>query len=498
MTSALNRSIMKKAIRILIVEDDPVTATDLKRTLRRLGYEVLPVVASGEEAVRKTIQEPPDLILMDIKMPGKLDGIEAAARIQQQAAIPIIYLSAYSSEKLVERAKLTEPFCYLLKPFREKELQIAVEMALYKHQMEQRLSDLTRRLQQELNERRQAEQAVQEIHQELENQVQENLQLRASLRDRYRLGDMIGKSQAMQELYDLILKAAALSTPVIILGESGTGKELVARTIHQLSPRQERAFIPVNCAGFTESLFESEFFGYHKGAFTGAYKDKKGLFDVAHGGTLFLDEVAELSLTMQAKLLRAIEGNGYIPLGSHGVKDADVRIIAATNKHPEHQVQKGDMRQDFLYRINVFSITVPPLRQRRDDIPLLVDHFLDRYSKKTLTYSNLPITIKAALYTYDWPGNIRELQNGLHRYLSTGQIKFMKAKSTPAPAVQTRGMPDFPQAPGITLNDALEDYEKQIIVDMLEQNLGQRETTAAKLGIDRRTLHRKMKKYGLL
>lgn len=489
---------MKNTVRILIVEDDALIGTDLRRTLCKLGYEVMPVISSGENAVQHAIEKQPDLLLMDINLSGEMDGIEAAAQIHQYVAIPIIYLSAYSSEKLVERAKLTEPFSYLLKPFRERELQIAVEMALYKHKMEQRLRELNRRLQQELLERRQAEYALQEIHHELDSQVQENIQLRAWLKERYRLGDMIGKSQIMQDLYELILKAAALHTPVIIFGESGTGKELIARTIHQLSPRRERAFIPVNCAGFTESLFESEFFGYHKGAFTGAYKDKDGLFDAAHGGALFLDEVAELSLTMQAKLLRAIEGSGYIPLGSHSVKEADVRIIAATNKHPEHQVKKGVMRQDFFYRINVFTITAPPLRKRRDDIPLLVDHFLARYSEKPISYATLPITIKDALYTYDWPGNIRELQNELQRYLSTGQIKFVNARHAPSPAVRTDEIPNYTkEEQEISLADALERYEKQIIASMLEQNLGQRETTAAKLGIDRRTLYRKMKKYGL-
>jgi transcriptional regulator with PAS, ATPase and Fis domain len=281
---------------------------------------------------------------------------------------------------------------------------------------------------------------------------------------------------------------------VVIYGESGTGKELVAQTIHRLSDRRDQRFVAVNCGAIPENLFESEFFGHRKGAFTGATRDKAGFFDVAHKGTLFLDEVGELSPTMQVKLLRALESREYIPLGDQTPKHADVRIVAATNRNLAEDVRTGGIRQDFFYRINVVAITLPPLRERREDIPLLIDHVLESYKTGT-TPVTLPATILAALYRYDWPGNIRELQNVLQRYLTLGRLDFADSVEPVAgdALVEVESEPH-----GAGLQDALDAVEKRLILNTLEAHQWHRGHTAAALGVTRRSLQRKMHKHGLM
>jgi transcriptional regulator with PAS, ATPase and Fis domain len=291
----------------------------------------------------------------------------------------------------------------------------------------------------------------------------------------------------MQKVYELITKAAATDANVVIYGESGTGKDLIAQTIHRLSQRRERAFVPVNCGSIQETLFESEFFGYRKGAFTGALRDKPGLFDAAHQGILFLDEVAELTLAMQVKLLRAIEGGGYTPVGDQNVKHTDVRIIAATNKNIAEQITQGIMRQDFFYRINVITIHVPPLRERKEDIPLLIEHFLKHYAADT----TIPGQVVEVLSQREWPGNIRQLQNVLQRYLTLEHLDFHDDIHETGEAIT---LDEAGQAKR-GLRDALERFEKQFILKILEQNQGHRGKTAETLQIPPRTLRRKLEKY---
>ncbi|GAK58469.1 PAS modulated sigma54 specific transcriptional regulator, Fis family [Candidatus Vecturithrix granuli] len=326
-----------------------------------------------------------------------------------------------------------------------------------------------------------------EIKSERQQLLRENILLRSAMKERYRFGNIIGKSQAMQEVYELITRAAATEANIVIYGESGTGKDLIAQTIHQMSDRREQAFVPVNCGSIQETLFESEFFGYRKGAFTGAYKDKQGFFDAAHQGTLFLDEVGELSLTMQVKLLRAIEGKGYTPVGSHTVKQADIRIIAATNRNLKEHVKQGLMREDFFYRINVIPITVPPLRERREDIPLLIEHFLHQYADHH-TLSDLPGGVLNALYSRDWPGNIRQLQNVLQRYITLKRLDFDDELQATTPEGST-------EQEGPRLREALEEFERNFILKTLDQNQGNRGKTAENLNIPPRTLRRKLEKY---
>ncbi|MCP4402483.1 MAG: PAS domain S-box protein, partial [bacterium] len=270
--------------------------------------------------------------------------------------------------------------------------------------------------------------AVRDLALEKEKELleKENLNLKTTIQDRYKFGEIIGKSHLMQEIYELIAHTAATDANVVILGESGTGKELIARTIHQLSDRQEHALVAINCGAIPDNLFESELFGHRKGAFTGADRDKQGFFDAAHKGTLFLDEVGELSPAMQVKLLRALESGEYIPVGENTPRHADVRVIAATNRNLAEQLRQGVIRQDFFYRINVVTMTLPPLRDRREDIPLLVDRFL-KHGDGGKQRTTLPGKIVEALYKYDWPGNIRELQNVLQRYLTVGRLDLTGA-----------------------------------------------------------------------
>jgi len=325
----------------------------------------------------------------------------------------------------------------------------------------------------------------------------ENVTLRSSIKDRYRFGDIIGKSDAMQEVYETILNSAATNANIIIYGESGTGKELVARAIHGSSSRAEKAFVTVNCAAIPESLVESEFFGHVKGAYTGAHRDKEGYLDTANAGTIFLDEVGELSLRMQAKLLRSIEGAGYSPVGSSVSKRSDFRVIAATNRNLAELLKRKLVREDFFYRIHIIPINLPPLRQRRDDIPLLVEHFLRIYSqdKKAPSISG---RVLEALINYDWPGNVRELQNVIQRYLTIKHIDFLKPEVSASDDLRSeRKKIEAVDEASLNLKENIDNIEKEVIMEALHKHRGNKSRAANTLTISRKTLARKMKRLGL-
>lgn len=365
----------------------------------------------------------------------------------------------------------------------------------------------------DITARKQAEAALLENQ---ENLQKENIRLRSSIRERYRFCDIIGKSRGMQEIYEFILQAAATSANVIIYGESGTGKELVAKAIHETSDRSKKGFVTVHCGAIPEALMESEFFGYKKGAFTGASMDRHGYLDEADGGTLFLDEIGEIGLNMQVKLLRAISGDGYTPVGSNVIRNADVRIIAATNRNLRDLVKRGAMREDFFYRIHILPIYLPPLRERKEDLPLLVDHFLQLYDRN---HPPLPGHVAEALLNYDWPGNVRELQNVLHRYMTLKRLDFA-GMPTPRPSssetISEGGDSTNDFFDVHTIHDkqihtahkenkidreesslALKTFERDHIIKALSENNWHRLRTAAALGIDRKTLFRKMQKLGI-
>ncbi len=321
----------------------------------------------------------------------------------------------------------------------------------------------------------------------------ENLRLLGSLAERYRFGNLVGKSSVMQEVYKTIIRAGRTDASVILYGESGTGKELVARSIHDNSNRADKPFVCVNCGAIPENLIESEFFGYKKGAFSGAELDKNGYLDVADTGTIFLDEVGEIPLNMQTKLLRALEGGGYTPLGSTELKNPNVRVIAATNRDLKNLVRAGKLREDFFYRIHVIPIVLPPLRERSGDIAILIEHFFEQFSpEKKIRLS--PNMIRA-LEHYSWPGNVRELQNTIQRYLAIGKIDFMALED---PALLASIEYDLGFAyDDQSLSASLDAVEKKILFACLEK-FNWHQTKAAKaLQIDRKTLYRKLRHHNI-
>lgn len=321
---------------------------------------------------------------------------------------------------------------------------------------------------------------------------EENRRLRSSMQDRWRFGGLVGKSPVMQEIYERILKAATTSSNVIIYGASGTGKELTARAIHDMSARAKGPFIPVNCGAISESLIESAFFGHRKGAFTGANRDQEGFLAAAHGGTLFLDEIGEIPVSMQVKLLRALDGGGFTPVGGTGTLQPDIRVIAATNRNLYEHLQTNQMREDFFYRIHIIPIRLPALKDRKEDLPLLIEHFFQKYAADG---NHPPVTGKLleAFTNHDWAGNVRELQNVVQRYLSLQSLDFLKERDSGfGPEADGSEPGDGP------LKERVDAFEKQLLVDALNRCQWNRESAADHLGIHRKTLFTKMKKYDMM
>ena len=324
----------------------------------------------------------------------------------------------------------------------------------------------------------------------------ENKILRSTMKNPIGFGNIIGQSKAMRDVFEHILQAANSSANVIIYGESGTGKELVANAIHGMSERSDEKLIPVNCGAIPADLFESEFFGYQKGAFSGAYKNKLGYLDLADGGTLFLDEIGEIDVNFQIKLLRALDGNGYTPVGGEKIKNPNIRIIAATNKNLNEMMEQGMIREDFFYRINVLRITLPPLRERGQDVSLLIDHFLEEYNDGGDT-KVIPQRIIDLMLAYHWPGNIRELQNVIKRYVASQELdkydQVLFTKEPFNPPFET----DHEATHKIDYQEAIDAFEKKLILDTLEKHRWHRGIVASELGINYRTLLRKIKKHGI-
>jgi transcriptional regulator with PAS, ATPase and Fis domain len=340
----------------------------------------------------------------------------------------------------------------------------------------------------DINDRKRAEEALRESANFLRK---ENLLLRSHIQERHKFGDIVGKSRVMQRVYEQIVNAAASDATVIIYGEPGTGKELVAHAVHDMSDRRDNRFVPVHCGAIPDNLIESEFFGYKKGAFSGASGDKEGYIGFAKGGTLFMDEVGEIGRHMQVKLLRVIEGGGYTPVGSSQVKQSNVRIIAATNRDLKELVASGAMREDFFYRVHIIPIHLPPLRERKEDLPLLVDHFLRLYCGK----QNLPPvtdTFMETLQTYNWPGNVRELQNVIIRFCSLKKLDLSDGATHRACVPENLPLPAL-DGSGEDLRERMNTHERKLILDALERYQWRRSEVARRLGIDRKTLFTKIK-----
>jgi len=505
---------------ILVVDDDASDRILLVTSLEEQGY-IAEVAENGWRALEKLRAQSFDVVLLDLLMP-KMDGFQVLERMKADNIlqhIPVIVISAVDEMESVIRCIEMGATDHLPKPVDPVLLYARINASLVTKRLHDqeleylqnvaRLTDAAAAVEAEtfdpdsLAEVAARPDALGQLvrvfqgmahevyarQQRLQHQVQE------ASKDRYKFGEIIGRSPAMQDVYQSIINASASDANVVVCGESGTGKELVAQTIHQLSKRREKAFVPVNCGAIPDALFEREFFGHRKGAFTGADRDKPGYFEAAHGGTLFLDEVGELPLTMQVKLLRALQSGEYTPLGDNTVRQVDVRIIAATNKNLVEQREQGLIRDDFFYRIYVISINLPPLRNRKEDIPLLIDYFLEHYGEGE-TCSTIPGRIIETLLQYDWPGNIRELQNVLQRYLAGEHLEFIGTHRT-EPGKRDRGVESEFEPEGLSLREAVEAYEKSLIASALEQNHGHTGKTAAMLNIPLRTLYGKIQKYQL-
>ena len=347
----------------------------------------------------------------------------------------------------------------------------------------------------DIDEQKRMEEALRDSEAHL---IEENTRLRTTVQERSRFGDIVGKSPLMQEVYELLLLAASSDSNVIIYGESGTGKELAAKTIHDMSARQNKKFIPINCGAIPDTLMESEFFGHKKGSFTGANTDTKGLLEQADQGSLFLDEIGEIKTDFQVKLLRAIEGGGFTPVGGSELLRPDFRIIAATNRNLTNMVNAGEMRSDFFYRIHVIPIYLPPLRKRKEDILLLTEQFLKAYDKDMIP--KLTSSMMDVLINYSWPGNVRELQNVLYRFVTLKRLDLTGVNPNLAPSVtQPVALPETTDsASASSLPDAVADFEKKQIMAALSECRWNRTQTAKRLGIGLRTLQRKMKGYQVI
>jgi transcriptional regulator with PAS, ATPase and Fis domain len=343
-------------------------------------------------------------------------------------------------------------------------------------------------------------QEIIEFHTEISKREERINALNQELGVRYRYDNMIGKSKPMQELYSLLDKIKSSESTVLIQGENGTGKELIAKAIHYNSPRKDKEFVPVNCSAFNENLLDSELFGHVKGAFTGAVKDKKGLFEAANGGTLFLDEIGDMSLTMQVKLLRVLQEGTFIPVGGTETKKVDVRVIAATNRDLKEMIENGEFREDLYYRINVINVYVPPLRERKEDIPLLCDYFLDKICKeKGLPRKQIMKRAMEKIYDYAWPGNIRQLENEIERLVVLSGDDTKITYELLSPAIKEWGEKTKVQGVKLQgkLKDALEEMEKTMIREGLKRTGWNKSKLAKELGISRASLIMKVEKYGL-
>jgi DNA-binding NtrC family response regulator len=436
---------------LLIADDDKVARELLGEALGREGYRVS-VVASGEECVRLAQTEPFDVALVDLRMPG-LDGLGVLKRLAAiQPDLPVVILTAFASIDTAIEAVNSGAFDYLSKPFRMDEIKVVVERTL-----------AARRLGPSLERAQDARQAGS------------------------RVDDLVGQSHQMAEIYTLIARVASLDTTVLIQGETGTGKELVARAIHAASARADRPFVVVDCAALPETLFESELFGHERGAFTGALTTRRGLLETSAGGTCVLDEIAELTAPLQAKLLRALQERAIRRVGGNDPLPVDVRIIAATNRNLHELVAAGEFRDDLYYRLNVVTITVPPLRERAADIPLLAQHFLAKFARETgRPVKRLAPEAVALLVGYHWPGNVRELEHTIERAVALASSETLLAHDLPA---QVRQEPErAPRVPvaGMTLEDLKHWYVNKV----LEEAGGNKLRAAELLGINRRTLYR--------
>jgi len=451
--------VKENQIRILIVEDDKRLKEVLKKILDSRGFYT-ETAENGADGINKAQEKLFDVALIDLKMPG-MDGMEVLKRIKKiSPPTYVIIMTAYGTIDSAVETIRNGAFDYITKPFKSEEILIVLEKVLEDRNLRNQIRDLT-------------EQAEQK------NKFEE----------------IIGKSKSMQAVFEVIRRVAKTDSTVLITGKTGTGKELVAKAIHRCSERRDQPFVVVNSSAITDTLLESELFGYLKGAFTGALRDKKGFFQEAHLGTLFLDEIGEVPATTQVKLLRAIEDNIIIPVGGTKGEKVDIRLIAATNHDLQEEVARGSFRSDLYYRLKVMSVNLPELNERREDIPLLVDYFRERYNvkleKEVRSISKDALNL---LLDFDWPGNVRELEHAIERGVLVCDLREICPENLPVEI-------QYPEETHIRRaaeeGRSLDEVEKKHITLVLKKTGGHKDKTASILGIDRRTLYHKLKKYGV-
>jgi two-component system response regulator AtoC len=451
--------------KLLIIDDEENMRHVLSVLAGSAGYQTA-TAADGQAALELLAVEPFDFILCDIKMP-RMDGMAFLKAVKsQKSQATIIMMSAYGTIDLALAAMKAGAYDFISKPFKADEVLMALKKA-----------------------------------EERENLRRENLQLRdhlAKLEGESRFASMVGESRALRQVFNLATKVARFDTTVLITGESGTGKELIARGIHFASPRADRPLVPVNCGSIPETLLESELFGHLKGAFTGADRTHRGLFEEADGGTIFLDEVGELPVALQVKILRVLQESEIRPVGSTETRKVDARVIAATSRNLEEEIERGRFREDLFYRLNVMPIHLPPLREHPEDIPFLCRHFIARFNEKLgLAVEGVSPAAMAELLGHSWPGNVRELENALERamVLSEGPVLPVTAFQ---PAVGSRSgpLPNLPEKI-YSLKEAKKIWEKSLICQALEATGGNRSRAAELLELSFPSLLDKIKKYGV-
>ena len=443
--------------RVLVVEDEPATRLGLTELVRTWGFTA-DAAADGEEALQKITAFRPSIIISDLVMP-RMGGLELLRAIKDEGGdLTTVILTAQGTVETAVEAIKEGAYDYLTKPVEPQRLKILLDKIV-----------------------------------ERKDTLREVKVLRRQLREHGTFGRMIGSSPQVRKVYNVVEQAAPTSANVLIWGESGTGKELVAQTIHQLSPRAGQPFVPINCAAIPETLLESEIFGHEKGAFTGAHDRRQGCFELADRGTLFLDEIAEMTPATQVKLLRVLQERTFRRLGGRGEMTVDVRVIAATNVNPGDAVKNGKLREDLYYRLNVFAIELPPLRDRKDDLPLLIQSFLNEFNerngKKVAAVD--PAAIRM-LEQFNWPGNVRELRNVMERAVILSSGEFIEPKHLPPLVTDSPDVvkPTLSLTPGTTVEEA----ERRLILMTLEHTRDNKTRAAEILGISLKTLHNKLNK----
>lgn len=452
--------------KILVVDDDAVARDLLAEALRKEGYDV-EAFSNGADAIERGRQGRVDLVLTDMRM-GSVDGLTVLREFKRSSPdTSIVLLTAFGSLEGAIEAIKQGAYDYLAKPFKKEEITLVVQRSLEHCRL-----------------------------------VRENARFREELKGRDEWSPLVGSSPAMLEVYKLVARVSEGRSTVLIEGESGTGKELIARAIHSNSPRRDKPFIPVNCGALPDTLLESEMFGYEKGAFTGAVGAKAGLFEAANGGTLFLDEIGDLGPPLQVKLLRVMQDQEVRRVGGTSSVKVDVRIIAATHRDLEHLVREGKFRDDLYYRLNVVRILLPPLAQRRADIPMLAHHFLQKYAGGSphAVRGFLPETM-TLMEGYHWPGNVRELENAIERAVSLSHGPLIMPEDLPDSIRKTAAFIEKrPGSNGDRQDEAyltLEEVEKRHLIRVLKETKGNKVRAAKILGIDRRTLYRMAERFGL-